>query len=160
MSRATESRTATAYARTARAPTPYLGLATASEHLAAELERAGTESAAPVEVLGRLLAAEVEATSARRDCRGGSASPTTRSTSASASSSSTSSPASTGRGTNRRRTRGALGPRDQEGGGLFCCCASCFWTSSIDLVLTVLPGAPDHDQAHDPRPDKRYHQAD
>lgn len=62
---ATESRVATAYART-REHLAYLGLATASEHLAAELERAGTEKAAPVEVLERLLAAEVEATSARR----------------------------------------------------------------------------------------------
>ena len=39
---------------------------TASERLAAELERASTETAAPVEVLERLLAAEVEATAARR----------------------------------------------------------------------------------------------
>jgi DNA replication protein DnaC len=62
---ATESRVATAYART-REHLAYLGLATASEHLAAELERAGAEQAAPVEVLERLLAAEVEATSARR----------------------------------------------------------------------------------------------
>ena len=37
----------------------YLGPATASEHLAAELKRASTETAAPVEVLERLLAAEV-----------------------------------------------------------------------------------------------------
>lgn len=65
MSSATESRVATAYART-REHLAYLGLATASEHLALELERASTESAAPVEVLERLLAAEVEATSARR----------------------------------------------------------------------------------------------
>lgn len=65
MSRATESRTATAYARL-REHLAYLGLATASERLAAELERASTETAAPVEVLERLLAAEVEATSARR----------------------------------------------------------------------------------------------
>jgi DNA replication protein DnaC len=65
VSSATESRVATAYART-REHLAYLGLATASEHLAAELERAGTEKAAPVEVLERLLAAEVEATSARR----------------------------------------------------------------------------------------------
>ena len=32
-----------------------------------------------------------------------------------------------------RRSRGRSGrrpgPDDQEGGGLFCCCASCFWTS-------------------------------
>lgn len=62
---ATESRVATAYAR-ARERLACLGLATASEHLAAELERAGTEKAAPVEVLERLLAAEVEAASARR----------------------------------------------------------------------------------------------
>lgn len=65
MSSATESRVATAYART-REHLAYLGLATASEGLAAELERATTEKAAPVEVLERLLAAEVEATSARR----------------------------------------------------------------------------------------------
>lgn len=65
MSRATESRTATAYARL-REHLAYLGLATASERLAAELERATTETAAPVEVLERLLAAEVEATAARR----------------------------------------------------------------------------------------------
>lgn len=65
MSSATESRVATAYART-REHLAYLGLSTASEHLAAELERASTETAAPVEVLERLLAAEVEATSARR----------------------------------------------------------------------------------------------
>lgn len=62
---AAESRVATAYART-REHLAYLGLATASEHLAAELERASTEPAAPIEVLERLLAAEVEATSARR----------------------------------------------------------------------------------------------
>lgn len=65
MSRAAESRTATAYARL-REHLAYLGLATASEHLAAELERANAETAAPVEVLERLLAAEVEATAARR----------------------------------------------------------------------------------------------
>ncbi len=65
MSRGTESRTATAYARL-REHLAYLGLATASERLAAELERASTETAAPVEVLERLLAAEVEATAARR----------------------------------------------------------------------------------------------
>jgi DNA replication protein DnaC len=65
MSRATESRTSTAYARL-REHLAYLGLATASERLAAELERATTETAAPVEVLERLLAAEVEATAARR----------------------------------------------------------------------------------------------
>jgi len=65
MSRGTESRTATAYARL-RQHLAYLGLATASERLAAELERATSETAAPVEVMERLLAAEVEATSARR----------------------------------------------------------------------------------------------
>lgn len=65
MSGAAESRVATAYART-REHLAYLGLATASECLALELERATTEKAAPVEVLERLLAAEVEATSARR----------------------------------------------------------------------------------------------
>ena len=65
MSRGTESRTATAYARL-REHLAYLGLATASELLAAELERASTETAAPVEVMERLLAAEVSATAARR----------------------------------------------------------------------------------------------
>ena len=65
MSRATESRVATAYART-REHLAYLGLPTASERLAAELERATAEASAPVEVLERLLAAEVEATAARR----------------------------------------------------------------------------------------------
>ena len=65
MSRGSESRTSTAYARL-REHLAYLGLATASERLAAELERATTETAAPVEVLERLLAAEVEATAARR----------------------------------------------------------------------------------------------
>ena len=30
----------------------------------------------------------------------------------------------------------------------------------VDLVLAALPSAPDHDQAHDPRPDERHHQAD
>ena len=65
MSRGTESRTATAYARL-REHLAYLGLATASERLAAELERANVESAAPVEILERLLAAEVDATAARR----------------------------------------------------------------------------------------------
>jgi DNA replication protein DnaC len=65
MSTAAVSRVATAYART-REHLAYLGLGTASEHLAAELERAGTEPVAPVEVLERLLAAEVEATAARR----------------------------------------------------------------------------------------------
>jgi DNA replication protein DnaC len=65
MSRAVESRVSTAYART-REHLAYLGLLTASEHLAAELERATTEAVAPVEVLERLLAAEVEATAARR----------------------------------------------------------------------------------------------
>ena len=95
MSRAAESRVATAYARL-REHLAYLGLTTASEHLAAELERASDERSAPVEVLERLLAVEVEATAARR-LRAGSASPTTRSTSAWPSSSSTSSPRSTGR---------------------------------------------------------------
>jgi DNA replication protein DnaC len=65
MSTGAESRTATAYARL-REHLAYLGLATASEHVAAELEQANTETAAPVEVLERLLAAEVEATAARR----------------------------------------------------------------------------------------------
>lgn len=59
------SRVATAYART-REHLAFLGLPTASERLAAELERATTERSAPVEVLERLLAAEVEATAARR----------------------------------------------------------------------------------------------
>lgn len=48
MSRGTESRTAAAYARL-REHLAYLGLATASERLAAKLERATTEMAAPVE---------------------------------------------------------------------------------------------------------------
>ncbi len=65
MSRASKSRTATAYARL-REHLAYLGLTTASEQLAAELERASTETAAPVEVMERLLATEVEATAARR----------------------------------------------------------------------------------------------
>ncbi len=65
MSAATTSRVATAYART-REHLGYLGLTTASERLAAELERATSEAAAPVEVLERILAAEVEATAARR----------------------------------------------------------------------------------------------
>jgi DNA replication protein DnaC len=65
VSGATESRVATAYAR-AREHLAYLGLSTASERLAAELERATTETAAPVEVLERLLAAEVDATAARK----------------------------------------------------------------------------------------------
>jgi DNA replication protein DnaC len=65
MSAGSASRMATAYART-REHLAYLGLATASERLAAELERASTETVAPVEVLERLLAAEVEATAARR----------------------------------------------------------------------------------------------
>jgi DNA replication protein DnaC len=65
MSRGTEARTATAYARL-REHLAYLNLATASERLATELERATAESAAPVEVLERLLAAEVDATAARR----------------------------------------------------------------------------------------------
>ncbi len=65
MSRATESRTATAYARL-REHLAYLGLATVSARLAGELERATNETAAPVEVLERLLGFEVEATAARR----------------------------------------------------------------------------------------------
>jgi len=65
MSRAAESRTATVYARV-REHLACLGLATASEHLAAELERARDEAVTPVEVLERLLATEAEATSARR----------------------------------------------------------------------------------------------
>ena len=62
---AAESRQATAYARL-REHLAYLGLSTTSERLAAELERAGAETAAPVEVLERLLAAEVDATAARK----------------------------------------------------------------------------------------------
>lgn len=65
MSRASKARTATAYGRL-REHLAYLGLTTASEQLAAELERASTETIAPVEVMERLLAAEVEATAARR----------------------------------------------------------------------------------------------
>jgi DNA replication protein DnaC len=65
VSRAVDSRVSTAYART-REHLAYLGLLTASERLAGELERATTEAVAPVEVLERLLAAEVEATAARR----------------------------------------------------------------------------------------------
>ncbi len=65
MSRATDSRLATSYGRL-REHLAYLGLATAAEQLAPELERARDESAAPVEVLERLLAAEVSATAARR----------------------------------------------------------------------------------------------
>ena len=65
MSTTIESRVATAYART-REHLAYLGLTTASEHLASELERARDERSAPVEVLDRLLAAEVGATVARR----------------------------------------------------------------------------------------------
>jgi DNA replication protein DnaC len=65
MSAGTTSRVATAYART-REHLGYLGLTTASERLAAELERATSEAAAPVEVLERILAAEVQATAARR----------------------------------------------------------------------------------------------
>jgi hypothetical protein len=65
MSRAADSRAATAYART-REHLAYLGLTTASERLAAELERAKAETSAPVEVMERLLGAEVEATAARR----------------------------------------------------------------------------------------------
>ncbi|MCC6174766.1 MAG: hypothetical protein IT305_05630 [Chloroflexi bacterium] len=58
MSRAGQSRLDTSYARL-REHLAYLGLATAAEQLAPELERARGESAAPVEVLERLLAAEV-----------------------------------------------------------------------------------------------------
>ena len=65
MSRASEARTATAYARL-REHLADLGLTTASERLAAELERAKEEASAPVEVMERLLGAEVEATAARR----------------------------------------------------------------------------------------------
>ena len=65
MSAGSESRVATAYARI-REHLAYLGLSTASERLAGELERGKDEAIAPVEVLERLLAAEVEATSARR----------------------------------------------------------------------------------------------
>ncbi len=65
MSRAHDSRLATSYARL-REHLAYLGLSTAAEQLAPELERARGESAAPVEVLERLLAAEVSATAARR----------------------------------------------------------------------------------------------
>jgi len=65
MSTAAEARVATAYARV-REHLAYLGLTTASEQLAAELERAKTEQAAPVEVLERLLAAETVATAARK----------------------------------------------------------------------------------------------
>jgi DNA replication protein DnaC len=59
------ARVAPAYAR-AREHLAYLGLTTASERLAPELERGTAEQAAPIEVLERLLAAEVEATAARR----------------------------------------------------------------------------------------------
>ena len=65
MSAGSEARVATAYARL-REHLAYLGLTTASEQLAAELERAKTEQAAPVEVLERLLAAETSATAARK----------------------------------------------------------------------------------------------
>ena len=65
MTRAARSRLATAYART-REHLAYLGLATISERLADELERAKAEGSAPVECIERLLAAEVEATAARR----------------------------------------------------------------------------------------------
>jgi DNA replication protein DnaC len=65
MSAGLEARVTTAYART-REHLAYLGLATASEHLAAELERAKDEQSAPIEVLERLLAAEAAATAARR----------------------------------------------------------------------------------------------
>ncbi len=59
------ARTSTAYARL-REHLAYLGLSTLAERLGPELERANTEKAAPVEVLERLLGAEVEATAARR----------------------------------------------------------------------------------------------
>jgi DNA replication protein DnaC len=65
MSSAAEARLDTAYARL-REHLAYLGLSTTSEQLAAELERAKDEKAAPVEVLERLLSAEVTATAARR----------------------------------------------------------------------------------------------
>jgi DNA replication protein DnaC len=65
MTSATEARLDTAYARL-REHLAYLGLSTTSEQLAAELERARAEKAAPVEVLERLLASEVTATAARR----------------------------------------------------------------------------------------------
>jgi DNA replication protein DnaC len=65
MSGAAEARVATAYARV-REHLAYLGLTTASEQLAAELERGKSEQAAPVEVLERLLAAETVATAARK----------------------------------------------------------------------------------------------
>jgi DNA replication protein DnaC len=65
MSSAADSRIATAYARV-REHLAYLGLSTVSERLAAELERATTETSAPVEILERLLAAEVGATAARK----------------------------------------------------------------------------------------------
>jgi DNA replication protein DnaC len=45
----------------------YLGLSTAAEHLAPELDRALTDQASPSQVLERLLAMEVEATKARRE---------------------------------------------------------------------------------------------
>jgi DNA replication protein DnaC len=65
MSSAADSRIATAYAKV-REHLAYLGLSTVSEHLAAELERATVETSAPVEMLERLLAAEVGATAARK----------------------------------------------------------------------------------------------
>jgi len=65
MSAGADARVATAYARL-REHLAYLGLTTASEQLAAELERASAEGAAPVEVLERLLAAESSATAARK----------------------------------------------------------------------------------------------
>ncbi len=65
MSTGSDARVATAYARV-REHLAYLGLSMASERLAAELERGKDEAVAPVEVLERLLAAEVEATAARR----------------------------------------------------------------------------------------------
>jgi len=65
MSAGSDARVATAYARV-REHLAYLGLSMASERLTAELERGKDEAVAPVEVLERLLAAEVEATAARR----------------------------------------------------------------------------------------------
>jgi DNA replication protein DnaC len=65
VSAAADSRVATAYSLV-REHLAYLGLATVSERLAPELERASAEASAPVEVLERLLAAEVGATAARK----------------------------------------------------------------------------------------------
>lgn len=67
---ATAARVATAYAWT-REDLAYLGLPTASERLAAELERAKEEASAPLEVLERLLAAEVDAPRAAIVCPSG-----------------------------------------------------------------------------------------